>query len=66
LLHMLTLSGAEALGWAAEAGSLTPGKSADMIVLPLPDAEPADPHALLWESGLSVRAVLLPGRWLAV
>jgi aminodeoxyfutalosine deaminase len=58
LLRMLTLSGAEALGWADETGSITPGKSADLVVLPLPDVEPADPHALLWESALPVRAVL--------
>jgi cytosine/adenosine deaminase-related metal-dependent hydrolase len=58
LLRMLTLSGAEALGWARETGSLTPGKSADLVVLPLPDVEPADPHALLWESALPISAAL--------
>jgi cytosine/adenosine deaminase-related metal-dependent hydrolase len=58
LLRMLTLSGAEALGWADETGSLAPGKSADLVVLPLPDAESADPHTLLWESALPVRSVL--------
>jgi cytosine/adenosine deaminase-related metal-dependent hydrolase len=58
LLRMLTLSGAEALGWADETGSLTAGKSADLVVLPLPGAEPADPHALLWESALPVSAAL--------
>src|SRR5439155_6487571 len=35
LLRMLTLFGAEALGWAGETGSLEPGKAADLVVLPL-------------------------------
>lgn len=63
LLRMATLSGAEALGWADETGSLEPGKSADLIVLPLPDVESADPHRLVLESSLSVRSVLWCGRW---
>jgi aminodeoxyfutalosine deaminase len=58
---MLTLFGAEALGRGGETGSLTPGKAADLVVLPLPDAEPADPHELLWESSLPVEAVLIGG-----
>ena len=61
LLRMLTLNGAEALGWADRTGSLTPGKSADFVVLPLPDAEPADPHDLLWESALPVQHVVIRG-----
>jgi len=39
LLRHLTLDGAKALGFDAVAGSLTPGKSADLVVLPLPDSE---------------------------
>src|SRR5207249_1728478 len=31
LLRMATLAGAEALGWHDETGSLTPGKSADLV-----------------------------------
>jgi aminodeoxyfutalosine deaminase len=58
LLRMLTLNGAEALGWADTTGSLSAGKSADLVVLPLPDAEPADPHALLWESASQICAAL--------
>src|SRR5205814_8406147 len=49
LLRMGTLSGAEALGWADETGSLTPGKSADLVVVPLPDID-GDPYQLLFES----------------
>ena len=37
LLRMLTLSGAEALGFDGVTGSLTAGKSADLVVLPLPE-----------------------------
>src|SRR5207249_7767144 len=36
LLRMITLSGAEALGWDQCTGSLTEGKSADLTVLSLP------------------------------
>jgi cytosine/adenosine deaminase-related metal-dependent hydrolase len=40
LLHLATLAGAEALGWADQVGSLEPGKSADLVTVPL-RAEPA-------------------------
>jgi cytosine/adenosine deaminase-related metal-dependent hydrolase len=63
LLRMSTLSGAEALGWADTTGSLTPGKSADLVVLPLPDRDADDPHRLLFESSAAVSAVMFRGRW---
>jgi cytosine/adenosine deaminase-related metal-dependent hydrolase len=63
LLHMATLAGAEALGWADETGSLTPGKSADLIVVPLPDHDEPDPHRLVLASDQPVQRVLWRGRW---
>ena len=63
LLWMATLAGAEALGWADVAGSLAPGKSADLVAVPLPDWEEADPHRLLFTSDLPGRRVLWRGQW---
>jgi cytosine/adenosine deaminase-related metal-dependent hydrolase len=63
LLHLATLAGAEALGWQDEAGSLTPGKSADLAVVPLPEEEASDPHRLLLGSSAAVRGVLFRGAW---
>jgi cytosine/adenosine deaminase-related metal-dependent hydrolase len=63
LLHMLTLNGATALGWGGDTGSLTPGKFADVVVLPLPDLNAAAPHTLLWQSTQPVQAVLIGGAW---
>jgi cytosine/adenosine deaminase-related metal-dependent hydrolase len=63
LLRMITLDSAIALGWGDVAGSLTPGKSADLVVLPLPDRKEADPHLLLFDSESRVRRVLFRGEW---
>jgi cytosine/adenosine deaminase-related metal-dependent hydrolase len=63
ILRMATLNGAEALGWSEVTGSLTPGKSADLVVLPLASANGDDPYPLILESSSSVRAVLWRGRW---
>lgn len=63
LLRMVTLSGAEALGWADEAGSLEPGKSADFVVVPLSDRDAADPHLLLFADHPGDRRTLFRGQW---
>jgi cytosine/adenosine deaminase-related metal-dependent hydrolase len=62
LLRMATLSGAKALAWDHETGSLEPGKSADLVVLPLPDRDEA-PHRLVLESTEAIRKVLWRGQW---
>jgi cytosine/adenosine deaminase-related metal-dependent hydrolase len=62
LLRMATLSGAEALGWADETGSLTPGKSADLVVVPL-RGDDADPHSLVLRSDAPIWRVLFRGQW---
>ncbi|HEV3448132.1 MAG TPA: amidohydrolase family protein [Gemmataceae bacterium] len=64
ILRMATLWGAEALGWESETGSLVAGKSADLVVAPLPDDHAAEPFALLWQTPPVVTAVLLRGRWI--
>ncbi len=64
LLKMVTLSGAEALGWADECGSLEPGKSADLVAVPLPDAH-GDPHELLFGPAIpgETRRTMWRGEW---
>ena len=62
LLRMATLAGAWALRLDHICGSLTPGKSADMAVVALPDRAEADPHRLLWASDRPVVATLFAGR----
>jgi aminodeoxyfutalosine deaminase len=64
MLRMATLSGAEALGWADETGNLAPGKSADLVVVPLPTRDD-EPHRLLFDSDLPVRRVLFRGEWVS-
>jgi cytosine/adenosine deaminase-related metal-dependent hydrolase len=63
LLKMVTLLGAEALGWANEAGSLEVGKSADFVAIPLPDRDAADPHDLLFAEHPGARRTTFRGVW---
>jgi aminodeoxyfutalosine deaminase len=64
LLKMVTLSGAEALGWADECGSLEPGKSADLVAVPLPNRN-GDPYELLFSDDAkdSPRLTMFRGEW---
>ncbi len=62
LLKMATLDGAAALGWDDVTGSLTPGKSADLVVLPLPDREGEDPYSLVLDSSMPISATMFRGK----
>lgn len=61
LLHMATLSGARALGLDAQIGSLTPGKLANLTILPLGDQTGRDPHVLVLECDSSPSAFVWRG-----
>jgi cytosine/adenosine deaminase-related metal-dependent hydrolase len=65
VLRLATLAGAQALGWADDCGSLEPGKSADLVVVPLPDQDTSDPHELLLGPSVSdaPRRTLFRGQW---
>ncbi len=63
LLRMATLSGAEALGWSNETGSLDAGKSADLVALTIPSGPINDPHDLVFDDTASVQRVLFRGQW---
>jgi cytosine/adenosine deaminase-related metal-dependent hydrolase len=62
LLRMVTLSGAEALGWADECGSLESGKSADFVTVPLPNEE-GDPYELVLREHGGERRTMWRGEW---
>jgi len=63
LLTMATLFGAWALRSEAIAGSLKPGKSADLAMVALPDRDEADPYGLLLESDRPVVATMFRGEF---
>jgi len=49
ILRLGTFEGAKALGRADQAGSLEPGKYADLAIVSLPDHASSDPHELLFD-----------------
>jgi cytosine/adenosine deaminase-related metal-dependent hydrolase len=61
VLQLGTIRGAQALGRDHEAGSLEPGKFADLAVVALPDRDAADPHELLFDSDRPVTATWFRG-----
>lgn len=63
LLRLATLNGAAALGWDQETGSLTPGKSADLVVIPLDGVGAADPYQLILRSTARVTQTMCRGQW---
>lgn len=63
ILRMVTLGGAEALGWADKCGSLEVGKSADVVAVPLPERDTADPHELLLSDHPGERRTMFRGEW---
>lgn len=66
ILRMVTLSGAELLGFADVTGSLQPGKSADLTVIPLPTTDVENPHLLLFDcspSPRTARRTMWRGQW---
>jgi cytosine/adenosine deaminase-related metal-dependent hydrolase len=66
ILQMATLTGAEALGWEKETGSLTPGKSADLVVFSLPETQAksaAEALRSVLESDHPVQRTLFQGKW---
>lgn len=63
LLRLATLNGAIALGWGDDTGSLTPFKSADLVVLPLADRASQEPHEAIFASTERVQAVMCRGQW---
>lgn len=55
ILKMATLNGAAAMQRDRHTGSLTAGKSADFVVIPVADTEPENPHDLLLRETLPDR-----------
>ena len=62
ILAMGTLSGATALGQAAQIGTIAAGKNANLTLIPLSNDTDEDPHALLLHSDHPVIATIYRGQ----
>jgi cytosine/adenosine deaminase-related metal-dependent hydrolase len=67
ILAMVTREAAIALGQPGHLGTLTPGKVADLILLPWPKGIPyhTDPCQAVLESSVPVIGVMIDGKWLS-
>ncbi|MBI3461547.1 MAG: amidohydrolase family protein [Planctomycetes bacterium] len=65
VLELGTLRGARALAQAATAGSLGPGKYADLAIVRLPEHDARDPHELLFDGELPVQGTIWHGEWVS-
>jgi cytosine/adenosine deaminase-related metal-dependent hydrolase len=62
IIYLATLGGARALGMEDAIGSLTPGKKADVIVLPLPRRSTGDLYSDLLRETKSSIMTMVNGR----
>ncbi len=63
ILRMITQSGADAFGLGAVCGSLTPGKSADLVVMPLTEGGVKNVIPEILQSSRKPVAVMWRGEW---
>lgn len=61
LLEMATRNGARALGLAADCGTITPGKFADLATVALPPRDATDPYDLLFDGAARVVGTMASG-----